>query len=86
MSFLEIRTPIVISVIIIIASLPVSGFFLLFGVANLIHPDVSDDALILNAVVCLVLCGIGVASLLVAIAAFRGILFRIKSARGEHNT
>lgn len=86
MAFLEIRTSTAISIIIIIVGLLVSGFLLLFGVANLINPDVPDAYLTQNTVVCLVVCSIGVIFLLLAIAALRGILIKKKSATGEHKT
>jgi len=82
MAFLEIRTSKAISVVIIILGLFFSGIILLFGIANLINPDVSDDYLTQNTVASLVACSIGVTLLLVAIATFRGILHKKKSARG----
>lgn len=58
---------------------PLSRFLLLMGVANLINPDVPDDYLTQNTVICLVVCGIGVVLLLVVIAALRGILLSWRS-------
>ena len=84
MAFLEIRTNTAINVIIMIAGLLVSGFLLLFGVANLIDPDVPEAYYARNTKVCLIVCGIGMIFLLLAIAAFRGILLRKKSIREEH--
>jgi hypothetical protein len=84
MAFLEIRSSTAISVVIIIFGLFFSGLLLLFGIANLITPDVSDDYLTQNTVACLVACSIGVILLLVAIATFRGILHKKKSARREY--
>lgn len=86
MAFLEIRTTTIINVAILIVGLLVSGFLLLFGVANLINPDVPDAYLKQNTKVCLVVCIIGVVFLLLAIAAFRGILLRKRSVTGEHKT
>ena len=86
MAFLEICTSTVISVVIIIVGVVVSGFLLLFGVANLINPDVPEAYYAQNRKVCLIVCGIGVTFLLLAIAAFRGILLKKKSAAGEHKT
>lgn len=74
MAFLKIRTSTTISVILIIVGLLFSGFFLLFGVANLINPDVSEEYLTQNTIVCLVACSIGLVFLLRAMAAFRGLL------------
>jgi hypothetical protein len=82
MAFLEIRTSTPISVILIILGLPASGAFLLFGVgclADLANPDG-------GIVGALVFCGMGVFLLMMAIAAFRGILRRRKSPGGEHQT
>ncbi|HUW93525.1 MAG TPA: hypothetical protein VMV74_10190 [Bacteroidales bacterium] len=84
MAFFEIRTSTVVSVIIIIAGLLVGGLFLLFGVANLIYPDVPDDYLTRNTIVCLGVCAVGLIPLLVAIATFRGIIHKNKIARGDH--
>ena len=82
MAFLEIRTSTPISVFLIVLGLPASGAFLLFGLgclADLTNPDG-------GVVAALVFCGMGVFLLLMAIAAFRGILRRKKSPRGEHQT
>jgi uncharacterized membrane protein YbhN (UPF0104 family) len=84
MACLEIRTSTIINVIILIVGLLVSGFLLLFGVANLINPDVPDAYLKQNTKVCLLVCIIGVVFLLLAIAAFRGILLKKKRVTGEH--
>ena len=79
MAFLEIRTSITINVFIIIVGVIVSGFLLFFGIANLINPDVPEAYLNQNTKVCLMVCSIGMIFLLLAIAAFRGILSRKKS-------
>ena len=81
MAILEIRTSTIINVIIIIVGLLVSGCLLLFGVANLINPDVPDTYLNQNTKVSLLVCFIGMVFLLLAIAAFRGILLRKKSIK-----
>jgi hypothetical protein len=86
MAILEIRTSTIINVIIIIVGLLVSGCLLLFGVANLINPDVPDAYLNQNTKVSLLVCFIGMVFLLLAIAAFRGILLRKKSEKEEHKT
>jgi hypothetical protein len=86
MAFLEIRASIAINIIILTVGLLVSGFLLLFGVANLINPDVPDAYLAQNTKVCLVVCSIGVVFLLLAIAALRGLLIKKKSATREHET
>ena len=74
MAFLKLHTSKTLSVILIIVGLLFSGFFLLFGVANLINPDVSDEYLTQNTIACLVACSIGLGFLLLAIATLRGLL------------
>ena len=74
MAFLKIHTSTAWSVVIIILGFLFSGFFLLFGIANLINPEVSDDYLTQNTIACLVVCSIGLFFLLVAIATLRGLL------------
>ena len=74
-----IKTSNLINVVIIIISLFISAFSLLFGIANLINPDVSDEYLFENTVICIVLCGIGISSLLLAIASLRGIIYKNKN-------
>ena len=78
MAFLEIRVPIAVSLILIVLGLPASGAFLLFGVDSLIHPESGADI-----VPSLVLCGLGLFLLLMAIAAFRGILHRKRNSRAD---
>ena len=79
MAFLEIRASTMMNVVTIIFGLLLTGFLLLFGVANLINPDVPDAYLAQNTRTCLLVCCISVLPLLLAIAAFRGILHRKKS-------
>jgi hypothetical protein len=86
MTSLGIRILKVINIAIIIIGVVVGGFLLLFGVANLVNPDVPDAYLPRNTKVCLVVCIIGILFLLLAIAAFRGILFVKKSDEGGQNT
>ena len=76
MKFLIIKTSNLINIVIIVASLFISGFFLLFGIANLINPDVPDAYLLQNTIVCIVVCSIGVSFLFLAFASFRGILYK----------
>jgi hypothetical protein len=52
----------------------------------LINPDVPDAYLNQNTKVSLLVCLIGMVFLLLAIAAFRGILLRKKSEKEEHKT
>ena len=87
MKFLVIRTSIVANILIIVVALTISAFSFLFGIANLINPDVvSDEYLFQNTVACLVVCGIGVAFLLLAIASFRGILCKNKVGGSKLNS
>ena len=79
MAFLEIRTSIPIGVVLVVLGLPSSVAFLLFGLDCLINPEG-------GIVAALVFCGMGAFLLLMAIAAFRGILRRKKNPRGEHQT
>jgi len=76
MKFLIIKTSNLINIVIIVVSLFISGLFLLFGIANLINPDVPHEYLLQNTIVCIVVCGIGVSLLLLAIASLRGILYK----------
>jgi hypothetical protein len=76
MIFLIIKTSNLINAVIIAASLFISGFLFLFGIANLINPDVPQEFLLQNTIVCIVVCCIGVAFLLLAIASLRGILYK----------
>ncbi len=78
MKFLVIRESYFLNIVILLISLFVSFFSFLFGIANLITPDVSDDFLVQNTIVCIVLCIIGVAFLLIAIASIQGILYKYK--------
>jgi hypothetical protein len=84
MAFLEIRASTLGNIVIIIVGLLLAGFLLLLGVAHLIYPDVPEEHLALNTVMCLVVCCISLFPLLLAIAAFRGILHRKKNSREQH--
>ena len=85
MKFLVIKTSNLTNILIIVVSLAISAFSFLFGIANLINPEVSDEYLFQTTVVCLVLCGIGVSFLLLAIASFRGILYKNKVGGSKLN-
>jgi len=65
MVFRELRISTVIYLIILIIGLLAGGLLLLFGVANLINPDVSDAYLKQNTKVCLMVCSLGVGFLVV---------------------
>ena len=83
MAFLEIRVPTAIAVILVVLGLPASGAVLLFGLGCLADLTKPDGGVVAGVV----FCGMGVFLLLMAIAAFRGILrSRKKGPRGEHET
>lgn len=84
MSFLVLRTSVFVNVIIIVVGILVSGFLLLFGIANLINPDVPDAYLTQNTMICLLVSCIGIAFLLLAIASFRGIVLKKKDVTKEN--
>ena len=79
MKFPIIRESYFLNIIILVISLFVSFYAFLFGIANLITPDVSEDFLVQNTIVCIVLCLIGVLFLLIAFASIQGILYKIKN-------
>jgi len=79
MKYPIIKTSNLKNTVIIIVSTFFCGFFFLFGIANLINPDVPNELLKQNTIVCIVVCGIGVSFLLLAIASLRGILYKKKS-------
>jgi len=81
MAFLQFRFSITINVIIFIKGLIIGGFLLLFGVANLINPDVPDAYLAQNTKICLLVCSLGVIFFLLSIAALRGIILKIREKR-----
>ena len=81
MKFLVIRESYFLNIVILLISLFVSFFSFLFGIANLITPDISDDFLVQNSIVCIVLCVIGIVFLLIAIASIQGIVYKIKKKK-----
>ncbi len=81
MKFLIIKASNITNVLVLIATLIISYFSFLFGIANYINPDVPDAYLSQNTVVCAVLCLIGLGFLLIAIASLRGILYKNKKKR-----
>jgi len=50
------------------------GLFLLFGVANLLYPDVPEAYLTQNTIICLVVSFIGLVFILQAIKTYRKLL------------
>ena len=79
-----IRESYFLNIVILIVSLFVSWFTLLFGLAHIYEaifgPTPFDYKLdsIIGAVFCIGLCIVGVAFLLIAIASIQGILYKIK--------
>jgi len=59
MSILNIRTSLAINVLIFILGVIAGGFFLLFGVANLINPASLETYLTMDTIVYIVTCIIG---------------------------
>ena len=84
MAFLEIRVRTATAVFLIVLGIPASAAFLLFGLSGLIHPFHPDG----GAVAGLVFCGMGTFLLLMAIAAFRGILHRkeVQKENAKHGS
>jgi hypothetical protein len=78
----EIRVPTAIAVFLIVFGLPASAAFLLWGVPGLFHPFHPDFGL----GAALIFCFMGMFLLLMAIAAFRGLLRRKESSSPEHET
>ncbi len=78
MVILKIRTSYIISLIIIVIGVLAGGFLLVFGVANLINPDVPDTYLLRNSKICLAAGGAGILLLLLARAVFREISHKNK--------
>ncbi len=68
-------------IFIILFSLFISAFTFLFGIANQINPEVSDEFLFKNTLVCTLLCILGIFFLLVAISSFRGILYNYQKSK-----
>ena len=79
-----IRESYVLNIVILIFSLFVSWFTLLMGIAHLIedrNPNIPYSEHIMGVIVCISLCFIGVLFLLIALAALKGILFKINKGR-----
>ena len=78
MGFLEIRAPIAVSLILMVLGPLAAGLLLPIGVGYLLRPESAADI-----APALVLCGLGVFLLLMAIAAFRGLLHRKRKPQAE---
>ena len=77
MKFPVIRESYFLNIVILIVSLFVSWFTLLFGLAHLIGTN-SDNVNLLGVIFCIFLCMVGVIFLVVAIASIKGILYKLK--------
>jgi hypothetical protein len=86
MAFMKLRTSVVLNIVIVIAGVLVSGFLLLFGVVNLINPDVPDAYLAQNTKVSLAVCGIVIIFLLIVISPFCRMLLKNRSDKTENIT
>jgi hypothetical protein len=86
MPFLEIRTSTLGNIVIIILGVLFAGFLLLMGIGNLVYPDVPEEHIPLNTAMCLTVCCLSLLPLLLAIAAFRGILFKRRSEGKDETT
>jgi len=80
MKLFVIRESYFINIVILILSLFISVFSLLFGIGNLINPEVSDEYLLQNTLICIVLCSVGILFLVVALVSIKGILYKFKKS------
>lgn len=75
-----IKGPILVNIVIVIFSLIISGFSLLFGIAHLIegrNPNITYSEHLKGLTFVIFLCVVGVVFLVIAIAAIRGILDKL---------
>ena len=80
MKLFVIRESYFINIVILILSLFIGVFSLLFGIGNLINPEVSEAYLFQNTLICIVLCSVGILFLLVALVSIKGILYKFKKS------
>lgn len=83
MKFPVIKAPLIVNIIIVVLSIIISGFTLLFGISHLVggiaqlfeggNPDISNSEQLLGWFMVIVLCVIGVVFLVIAVAAIKGI-------------
>ena len=81
MKFPVIRESYFLNIVILLFSLFISWFTLLFGLAHLIegkNPNVPYSEHIKGFIFCIVLCVVGVIFLVVALASIKGILYKLK--------
>ncbi|MEL0455548.1 hypothetical protein WJN01_04875 [Flavobacteriaceae bacterium SZ-1-7] len=70
-----------LNVPLIIVSIYISWLTLLFGIAHLVggkNPDITFAQHLMGVAFCIVLCVIGIVFLIVALAAIRGIIQKLK--------
>ena len=87
MKFPVIRKSYFLNIVILLFSLFVSWFTLLFGIAHLVEAIVGDAhnpgipyyEIILGWIIVVSLCVIGVLFLLIAFASIQGIIYKIKN-------
>jgi hypothetical protein len=68
-------------VVIILVCLLLAGFLLLFGVANLIHPEVPEAYLTQNTLVCAGVCTLGLVLLVIAVVGIRRLVRQAATQR-----
>lgn len=76
-----IRESYFLNITILLFSLFVSWFCLLFGIAHLVegrNPNIPNSEHVIGVMICIGLCIIGVVFLWIAYASAKGILFKIK--------
>ena len=79
-----IRESYFLNIAILLFSLFVSFFSLLFGIAHLIegrNPNIPNSEHVKGLMVCIVLFVMGVVFLLIAIASIKGILYKLKEKK-----
>lgn len=75
-----------VNAVILVFSLFISWFGLLFGLAHLVegrHPDTPMNEHLLGVAFCVALVIIGLAFGLLALACVRGMIYRYKTSRGQ---
>jgi hypothetical protein len=82
MKFPVIRESYFLNIVILLFSLFISWFTLLFGLAHLIdgkNHNIPYSEHIKGVIFCIVLCLIGIVFLLIAFASIQGIIYKIKN-------
>ena len=92
MKFPVIRESYFLNVLILLLSLIISSFTLLFGLAHLIeaigserNPNIPYSEHVMGWIIVLSLCLIGIVFLLIAIASIKGIIYKIKNRQPKIN-